>query len=120
MIGFFRFFQKSRRKRLIINREFQYSFIKKDLLFLLLTAALFFILVIVWNRYKVKQGFLLDIPSVEEVSVWAEASGIPPADARYWQRFIEKAKPYTFLDIIWKPLLVVLLINGLLLFIFSL
>lgn len=105
------------RKVLIVNKQFQYSYIFKNLMMLLVAFAMIFGAIKVWEKYTVKQGFFLHPPANAEVVAWAKANNVDINSAEFMRHFIEAAKVYTFFDILWKPLAGVLVLNVIILII---
>lgn len=99
------------RKTYIVDRPFQFSFIVKNLLLLVLAFSMVFLAIHLWEKHQVKQGFLLRPPQNSEVRMWASQHGIREGSPEYLQLFLTRAKVYTYFDLLWKPLLGVLLIN---------
>lgn len=103
--------KSNRRKRFIIDKQLQHSFIFTNLIILSVTVLLIFLAIIVWNKYRFNQGFLLQPPSNEEVVAWAEEHDVEVDSAEFWQQFLMQAKVYTFFDLIWKPIVIIFVIN---------
>ncbi|MEK6796427.1 MAG: hypothetical protein AABZ39_16740 [Spirochaetota bacterium] len=111
--------RNEQRRRFIINKSFQYSFIMRNLIFICAAGVLVIAVIIIWNSVQFKQGFLTRLPSNETVQAWAAEHHITPASAAYWQRFIEEAELYTFFSLLWKPVAAALAILAVLVLIFS-
>jgi methyl-accepting chemotaxis protein len=101
----------NRRTTYVVNKRFQYAFVARNLFLLIVAFAMVFLAISLWERYQVKQGFLLRPPSNSEITAMARASNIEPGSAAYYQLFLTRAKVYTFFDILWKPLAGVLILN---------
>ena len=99
------------RKTLIVDKTFQYSFIKKNILLMLFTFLLIFIALTVWEKLQVSQGFLLRPPQNGEIVEWAKANNVSEGSAEYLRQFILRAKVYTFYQLLWIPLAIVMVIN---------
>ena len=99
------------RKVFIVDKRFQYSFIVKNLMLMLVTFLLIFIVMGIWENYQTRQGFLIRPPSNEQILQWAKANNITPDNPEYSKQFILQAKVYTFFELMWKPLVLVLLLN---------
>ncbi|OGS03852.1 MAG: hypothetical protein A2339_00745 [Elusimicrobia bacterium RIFOXYB12_FULL_50_12] len=104
----------------IVDKEFQYSFILRNILFLVFTLVFLGALIVGWNAIKFKQGFLLKLPPAEQVAQWAVENGVSSESAEYTNQFILQAKPYTFVDLIWRPVIVVLAADIIFLIIYGL
>ena len=100
------------KRKYMINKKFQYSFIFRNILFLLLSFILVFGIMLVWNMAKFRQGFLIQPPKNEIIEEWAKENNVDPGSSEYAYQFILQAKTYTFFDLTWKPLLVVFVINA--------
>ena len=100
------------KRKYMINKKFQYSFIFRNILFLLLSFILVFGIMLVWNMAKFRQGFLIQPPKNEIIEEWARENNVDPGSSEYAYQFILQAKTYTFFDITWKPLLVVFVITA--------
>ena len=100
------------KRKYMINKKFQYSFIFRNIIFLLLSFLFVFSIMLVWNMAKFRQGFLIQPPKNEIIEEWARENHVEPGSAEYAYQFILQAKTYTFFDITWKPLLVVFIINA--------
>ena len=98
-------------KSYIVDREFQYAYVARNLILLVLMLASVAVAVVVWNHYQFKQGYLLQPPTGEQVITWAAANNVSPASQEFAYQYMTQARPYSFFDILWKPLLIVLLIN---------
>jgi hypothetical protein len=107
------------RKTLLIDKSFQYPFIRRNIIFFLCSLVLICGVLWLWNHFKYTQGFLVHPPNGEQVETWAKANNVSPDSAEYAYQFIVQAKPYTFFDLIWKPVAIVLAINLILLIGFS-
>ncbi|MBN1622202.1 MAG: hypothetical protein JW871_06390 [Endomicrobiales bacterium] len=105
------------RTKFIIDKKFQYSFFLRNLTLLFFTFFLIFITIFVWKVYEVKQGFLLKPPTASEMEAWAEENKIDITSPEYLRQYMLKAKVYTYFQLLWKPLLAILLLNVLILFI---
>ena len=105
------------RKKLIVDKKFQYSFIKKNIQLLLFTFLLIFIVISLWEKFQVEQGFLLRPPENREIINWAKINHVGLDSAEFMRQFILRAKVYTFFQLLWKPMALVLVINVLVLFI---
>ncbi|MCX5777890.1 MAG: hypothetical protein NTU66_01510 [Elusimicrobia bacterium] len=103
------------RKIFIVDRKFQGNFIFKNLLLLVIAFVMLFGAIKVWEKYQVNQGFLLRPPQNSSVVAWAQQNNVPLDSAQFLREFIRRAQVFTFFDLIWKPLLLVLLINILIL-----
>jgi len=106
-----------KRRTYIINKKFQYSFILRNMMFLLITFILIFLLMFFWNIAKFRQGFLIQPPNNEYVEEWAGEHNVAPDSAEYAYQFIIQARTYTFFDLTWKPLLIVFILSAVVLFI---
>lgn len=105
------------RKTLIVNKQFQYSYIFKNLAILLVAFVMLFGAIKAWEKYSVHQGFLLHPPDNAVILAWAQKNNVEVDSAEFMRQFIAQAKVYTFFDILWKPLAGVLVINILILII---
>ncbi|MGA2090842.1 MAG: hypothetical protein ABSH12_05200 [Endomicrobiales bacterium] len=103
------------RKVLIVDAKFQTDFIVKNLLLLVIAFIMIFATIKIWDRCQVSQGFLLRPPPNSTVVAWAQKNNVPVDSAQFLREFIREAKVYTFFDLLWKPLFVVLIINVLIL-----
>jgi len=99
------------RKILIVDKTFQYSFIKKNILLMLFTFLLIFIVLSIWEKLQVRQGFLLRPPQNGEIIAWAKANNVSEGSAEFLRQFILRAKVYTFYQLLWMPMLLVMVIN---------
>jgi methyl-accepting chemotaxis protein len=99
----------------IVDPKFQIKFILKNLLLLLITFVMLFGALKVWEKYQVNQGFLLRPPTNSSVVAWARQNNVPLDSADFLREFIHRAQVYTFFDLLWKPMLLILLINILIL-----
>lgn len=99
------------RTMFIVDKQFQYSFILKNLILLVFSFVLVFLAIRVWEQNQVKQGFLIRPPKNIEVMEWAKANNIKPDSAEYARRFIEAGTVYTVFSLIWKPIVTVLVLN---------
>ena len=100
------------KRKYMINKKFQYTFIFRNILFLLLSFILVFTIMLIWNASKFRQGFLLQPPKNEIIEEWAKENNVEPGSSEYAYQFILQAKTYTFFDLAWKPMLVVFVINA--------
>jgi hypothetical protein len=100
------------KRKYLIDKKFQYSFILRNIIFLLLSFILVFCIMLMWNVAKFRQGFLIQPPTNGQVEEWAKENNVEPGSGEYAYQFILQAKTYTFFDITWKPLLVVFLLNA--------
>ncbi|MCB4791102.1 MAG: hypothetical protein LHV68_04360 [Elusimicrobia bacterium] len=105
------------RKLLIVDKKFQYAFIKKNLILMFFTFLLIFAVLSIWEKFQVRQGFLLRPPENSEIVEWAKANHIDVNSAEFMRQFIQRAKVYTFFQLLWKPMALVLVINVLVLII---
>ena len=105
------------RKTLIVDRSFQYRFIAKNICFMVLVFILIALVMTVWQRFAVNQGFLFSPPSNAEMLRWAQENNIAVGSPEYVQQYLLSAKPYTFFDLLWKPLLIMFFINVLIIFV---
>lgn len=103
------------RKRFIVDKKLQYSIITKNLLLLALTFAMIAAVLFAWEKYQTRQGFLIRLPQNSTVNSWARENSITVGSAEYMRQFIKMAKVYTFFDLLWKPLALVLFLNALIL-----
>jgi hypothetical protein len=87
----------------------------KNMLLMLVTFLLIFIVMGIWENYQTRQGFLLRPPTNEQVMQWAKDHNVTPDNPEYSKQFLLQAKVYTFFELMWKPLVVVLLLNVLVL-----
>ncbi|MBN1822820.1 MAG: hypothetical protein JW803_00715 [Endomicrobiales bacterium] len=99
------------RKSLLVDKKFQYSIIVGNVILLAVMFFTILIAVLVWEKYQVKQGFLLRPPPNSEVIAWAQSNNVKENSVEFLTQFIKMAKVYTFFDLIWKPMLIVFLIN---------
>lgn len=100
-----------KRWTLLIDKKFQYRFIRQNIVLLVFTFALIALALVVWQKFETEQGFLLRPPTNAQVIKWAKENNVRPDSAEFSQQFLRQAKVYTFFQLLWKPLLVVLLIN---------
>ena len=98
-------------KNYIIDKEFQIAYILRNLLLLALIVISVAVVFIAWNHYQLRQGFLLRPPAGEQVINWAKANNVPQDSGIFAYQFMLQAKAYTFFDLLWKPLILVLLGN---------
>lgn len=105
------------RKILIVDKKFQYSFITKNLILLCFTFFLIFAVISMWEKYQVKQGFLLSPPENTQIIAWAKANNVDVNSAEFMRQFILQAKVYTFFQLLWQPMVIVLVLNALILII---
>jgi methyl-accepting chemotaxis protein len=99
------------RKSFIIDRKFQYKFILKNLMLMVFTFVLIIGVLKWWEMRQLKQGFLLRMPQNSVVVAWAKQNNVPIESAAFLREFLRRAEPYTFFDLLWKPLGLVLVIN---------
>lgn len=100
------------RSVLIVDPKFQVRFILKNLLLMLVAFGMVFGAIKVWERYQLKQGFLLRPPANAEIAAWARQNNVRPDSAAFLQEFLRRAKVYTFFDLLWRPLVVVMMFNA--------
>jgi len=98
-------------KNYIIDKEFQFAYILRNLILLFTIVVSVAVLFIAWNHFKIRQGFLLSPPSGEQVINWAKANNVSKDSGTFAYQFMVQAKAYTFFGLIWRPLIVVLLCN---------
>ena len=98
-------------KNYIIDKEFQIAYIMRNVALLSVIVVSVAVVFIAWNHYKIHQGFLLRPPSGEQVINWAKANNVPRDSGTFAYQFMVQAKTYTFFDLLWKPLTLVLLAN---------
>jgi methyl-accepting chemotaxis protein len=103
------------RKILIVDKKFQYTFITKNLILLCFTFFLIFAVIGLWEKYQVNQGFLLRPPENAQIIAWAKANNVDMNSAEFMRQFILQAKVYTFFQLLWQPMAIVLIINALVL-----
>jgi hypothetical protein len=101
------------KRKYLIDKKFQFSFIFRNFIFLLVSFLLVFGIMLVWNVAKFRQGFLIQPPKNEQIEEWAKKNNVDPGSGEYAYQFILQAKTYTFFDITWKPLLVVFVLDAL-------
>ena len=99
------------RKMLIVDPQFQASFIVKNLLLLILAFVMVFGAIKLWEKYQVSQGFLLRPPANDVVIAWAQEHNVPVDSAQFLKEFIRRAQVFTVLDLLLKPLVIVLCLN---------
>ena len=75
------------------------------------TFLLIFIILSAWEKFQVNQGFLLRPPQNSEIIAWAKANNVRQDSAEFMRQFILKAKVYTYFQLLWKPMALVLVIN---------
>jgi hypothetical protein len=98
-------------KNYIVDKEFQVAYILRNLLLLALIVVSVAVIFIAWNHFQVRQGFLIRPPSGEQVISWAKANNVSQDSGMFAYQFMTQAKAYTFFDLLWKPLTLVLLGN---------
>lgn len=98
-------------KSYIVDKEFQYSYIIRNLILLVFIIASICAVLVFWNKYRFEQGFLLRPPSEQQVMAWAQANNVSPKSPEFIVQFMLQAKPYTFYDIILKPMIVIFFLN---------
>jgi nitrogen fixation/metabolism regulation signal transduction histidine kinase len=107
------------RKQFIVNKKFQYSFIMKNILFLLFCFLLLYISVHVWEKKQTDQGFLLRPPTNEQVMTWAKQNNVPTNSVEFASAYITQAEVYTFFELLSKPIIIVAILNILFLVLFN-
>jgi len=103
------------RKKYIVDKNFQYDLIFKNLIMLFFTFALIVAMLFVWEKYQTKQGFLIRLPQNSVVVAWAKENNVSPGSAEFMQQFIKMSTVYTFFNLLWKPLTLVFVLNVLIL-----
>ena len=98
-------------KNYIVDKEFQIAYIARNLSLLAMIIISVAVLFIVWNHFKIHQGFLLRPPSGEQVISWAKANNVPQDSGQFAYQFMLQAKAYTFFELLWRPLTAVLIGN---------
>jgi hypothetical protein len=96
----------------IIDKEFQYSYVIRSLILLFFVILSTSVVIIVWNKFRFYQGFLLSVPTGQEVMEWAKIHGVKPDSSEFAFRFLTEAKPYSFYNIIIMPVLIIFAINA--------
>ncbi len=107
--------EKKSRTTIFINKGFQFRYIARNLAVLVIGFAFILFFAKLWGHYQERQGFLFQLPSNEAVMAWAQANNVSPESAEFARQFIVDAKVHTLFDLLWKPLLVILLLNAALL-----
>lgn len=95
----------------LIDKEFQYSYILSSLLLLFFVVASTFAVIIIWNKFRFFHGYLVSPPSTDELLVWAQQNNVRTDSMEFACQYIAQAKPYTFYEIIFRPVLVIFLVN---------
>lgn len=104
-------------RNFIIDKEFQYSYIKRDILLLLFLVISIGAIVVGWNNYRFKRAYLINPPSSEDLLQWANKYNIKTDSVEFACQFIIQAEQHTFFDLIWRPLLALFIANFLILLI---
>lgn len=99
------------RKTVLIDKQFQFSFTVKNLIVFLFAVFTIFAVVKIWEVFATDQGFFLKPPTNAEMTAWAKANNVPTEGPEFIQQFVLQARPYTFFDILWKPITIVLVLN---------
>jgi len=68
------------RKKYIVDKNFQYDLIFKNLIMLFFTLALIVAMLFLWEKYQTKQGFLIRLPQNSVVVAWAKENNVPFED----------------------------------------
>lgn len=100
-------------KNYVIDDEFQYSYIISSLLLLFFVTLSTFIIIIIWNKYRFYQGYLLNPPSPDIIMDWAKENRVAPDSIEFAYQFIAQARPYTFYNIVIGPVLLIFAVNAL-------
>lgn len=104
----------------LIDKEFQYSYILRNLFLLVFVMVSTILIIVVWNKYRFFHSFLLEPPTNQQVQEWARYNNVKDDSAEYAYQFIAQAKAYSFYKIIIYPVIVIFLVNLLVISIVSL
>jgi hypothetical protein len=96
----------------IVDKEFQYSYILRSLLLLFFVVVSTFIIIIVWNKFRFYQGYLLSPASGEQITAWAKENHVAIDSLEASFQYFAQAKPYRFYQIIITPVLVIFAVNA--------
>ncbi|MGA2089911.1 MAG: hypothetical protein ABSH12_00425 [Endomicrobiales bacterium] len=101
----------NKRRKYIIDRDFQYRYILRNLVFIMAGAVIVFVSVVVWNTYRFQQNFLMLTPKSEQLLEWSNNHHISPGSVEFACQFLVQSKKYTFVQLLGVPLLVTVVIN---------
>jgi hypothetical protein len=95
----------------IVDKEFQYSYILRSLMLVFFVMLSTFIIILVWNKFRFYQGYLLSPPDGDQVLAWAKANNVATDGPEFAFQFLAQAKPYSFYNIIITPVLLIFALN---------
>ena len=101
----------NKRKEYLIDKDFQYKFILRNLVFILVSSVFIFTLIVVWNNIRFKQNFLTLTPTNSQLNEWESKHHADPDSMAYACQFIIQSKEITFDHLVREPLMVTVLLN---------
>ncbi|HBE02055.1 MAG TPA: hypothetical protein DC049_06210 [Spirochaetia bacterium] len=107
----------SSRKKIIVNKNFQLSFIMMYSIMTLIASLIVFVCLVIWSKNTYSQGFAMRVPNESEVTAWAKANNLKTEDV--FTVLLDLPKSYSFFELTWKPVLIIIVFNILILIVFT-